>query len=226
MWTYNVARALLTAAGRRPWPALIPPNPIPAFREAVRQGVAPDEVICVKMHARFEGALPGVRIICNIRDVRDAIVSFMRFEKTSFEGTLESYRDSLGLVDYYLGNCPLPVHCVRYEEMTTNPAETVTRIGSFIGFPAGDEVAVRIAEGHSRERVRQRMAALDSAEGMIGTISNADGSTRRYDFATGFQSGHVSDSRGGEWREVLTQAQQARLLEVTGDWLVRHGYTP
>jgi hypothetical protein len=51
-----------------------------------------------------------------------------------------------------------------------------------------------------------------------------DGTTRIWDPITGFQSGHVSDYRPGDWRLLLTGDEKKRLDQTIGDWLTCHGY--
>jgi hypothetical protein len=230
MWTYNVARRLIRLAGYTPWPVHIPPDPIPSFRLAIQQGVAANDLICIKVHARFEGALPGLKILCNVRDARDALLSYMRFTRCDFESAIEGFSESLALADYYLGESRFDVLDVRYENIMQRPAETITHIAAFIGYPVSAEQAALIASEYARENVRNYVAKLgdielDGGERFLGSAQfNADGSVRGYDEVTGFQGGHVSDSVGGEWRTLLTPGQQARLSELTRDWLARHGY--
>lgn len=229
MWTYNVARDLTRRAGYTPWPIRIPPDPITVFRQAAKYGVAASDVICVKVHSRFEGDFPGLKILCNLRDARDALVSWMRFTHSDFESALDGFEESLALTDYYLGNSSLDVMLVRYEDLMQRPAETILRISVFIGFPVDREQADLIAAAYSRDEVRRRITRIEDSSPTDGSadsveIRNVDGTARNYDVATGFQSGHVSDSRGGEWRELLNESQQQRLAEITDRWLARNGY--
>jgi len=230
MWTYNIARQLIRQSGYTPWPVHIPPDPIPSFRLAIDHGVATRDIICIKVHARYEGSLPGLKIICNLRDARDALVSYMNFMHCSFEEAIEGFSDSLELVDYYLDKTRFDVLDVRYEDIMHRPEEAITRIATFIGLPVSSEQAARIANDYSREKVRSYVAGLgdnksDGGGRHTGTaLRNADGSIRRYDDVTGFQSGHVSGSVGGEWRTLLKPAQQAQLSVLTGNWLARYGY--
>jgi hypothetical protein len=229
MWTYNVARELIRRAGHTPWPIRIPPDPIPAFRQAVLHGVAAKDVICVKVHSRFEGNLTGLKILCNLRDVRDAIVSWMRFTHCDFGSALDGFEESLALTDYYLGSSNLEVCPVRYEDLMHRPAETVLRVGAFIGFPVTLEVAEVIAAAYSRDNVRRRTSEIEHSRDETSSrtgrrIRNPDGSVRAYDESTGFQTGHVSDSRGGEWRELLNESQRTQLATIVNPWLLRHGY--
>lgn len=231
MWTYNVARRLIRLAGFTPWPVHIPPDPIPVFRIAVRNGVAASDRICIKVHAQYEGALPGLKILCNLRDARDALVSYMRFTRCSFDEAIPAFSESLALVDYYLSAARFEVLDVRYEHILQQPETAVARIAAFIGYPVSPEQAALISADYARDKVRSYVNALGSAAAggagaaPICTQRNADGSLRLYDEGTGFQSGHVSDSVGGEWRTVLLPEQQARLAALGGGWLVRHGYT-
>lgn len=229
MWTYNVAREIIRRAGWTPWPVRIPPDPEPAFRQAVSQGVAKNDVICVKVHSRFEGGLPELKILCNLRDARDALVSTMRFTHCDFDSALDGFEESLALTDYYLGSSGLDVMPVRYEDLMQRPAETIRRIGTFIGFPVADQASAAIAGDFSRDAVRRRIAGLGDGTGRVQTASartvrNPDGSLRAYDEVTGFQSGHVSDSAGGEWRTLLSASEQQRVATIAGAWLQRHGY--
>lgn len=230
MWTYNVARRLIRAAGCTPWPVHIPPDPIPVFRQAMQFGVAASDVICIKVHSRFEGTVPGLKVLCNLRDVRDAITSYMRFTHRDFEDAIDGIEDSMALTDYYLGEARFDVLDIRYDDIMHRAVESIVRIGSFIGFPVSPEYAELIAGDYAREKVRSYVAELSEAgsdrrkHAANLTQRNSDGSVRLYDDSTGFQSGHVSDSQGGEWRTMLDASQQARLMALTGDWLARHGY--
>jgi hypothetical protein len=44
------------------------------------------------------------------------------------------------------------------------------------------------------------------------------------DRSTGFQSGHVSDYRDGDWRRHLSREQILAMDAAFGDWIARHGY--
>jgi hypothetical protein len=196
----------------------------------MRHGVAATDVICIKVHSRFAGNLPGLKVLCNLRDVRDVIVSYMRFMRCGFDEAIEGFGDSMTLADYYLHEAGFDALDVRYENVMQRAAETVMRIGSFIGFPVSPDQAALIANDYARDKIKSYVAELDRGANIIETHPadtiqrNLDGSVRRYDEVTGFQSGHVSESQGGEWRTLLDSSQQARLMALTGKWLTRHGY--
>lgn len=230
MWTYNVTRRLISLSGHRPWPVHIPPDPVPSFRVAIRNGVPETDRICIKIHAQFEGGLPDVKVLCNLRDARDTLMSYMRFTHCTFDEAIDGFGDSLALVDYYLGECGRDVFEVRYESITEKPEKTILQIASFTEISITPDQCAQIAEEFSRQNVSRYIDSLDtrsceSRPDPAGSVQrNADGSLRYYDDATGFQGGHISDSSGGEWRTRLNADQQARLVELTREWQVRHGY--
>jgi hypothetical protein len=51
-----------------------------------------------------------------------------------------------------------------------------------------------------------------------------DGSVRVLDRATGFQTGHVSFRKDGQWRQELSEDQKQHLMNETADWLEKYGF--
>ena len=85
MWTYNVARASI----RRMSITLIPDTDVPVdekqlLRAALQYGAITRDCYCIKTHEYLPLDVPNTRIICNYRDVRDAMLSHMRFMHLDF----------------------------------------------------------------------------------------------------------------------------------------------
>lgn len=239
MWTYNVCRSLIRAVGKQPWPEVVPQDESAAIREALSRPPLSGQTYCIKTHFEIPLGKPHMRIICNYRDIRDAMLSFMRFTRCSFEKALAAARGSMKLTDHYLQAGDRFVHPVNYEQMTSSPVETIKAIAGFLSIDVSVEEIRRIAGDLSRESVQHRLeklAAVEvddsgrvSAEGKDGKLSSAmnqDGSFRVYDHETGFQSNHIGTHQDGEWRKVLSDAEQAELMEAASDWLLRYGFRP
>ena len=237
MWTYNVARQLITLAGKAPWPEQVPPDERPAIEEALSKPAGPGRVYCIKTHFAIPTDRKNIKIICNFRDIRDATLSFMRFMKCPFATALESARESMKITDYYLRSGSRSVMPVDYDDVVGASSSAVAKIADFIGVQASDNEINRIAHHLSRERVAVRLEKLAiEATGHPGTIAtgsntqmqtrlrNVDGSYRVLDYKTGFQTGHITSSQTGEWREAFTAEQQYALNKLLGDWLLRYGF--
>lgn len=227
MWTYNVVRQLVSLAGKTPWPEKVPPDESATIREALSKPADAGHIYCIKTHCALPVDRDDIKIICNVRDIRDATLSFMRFMKCPFEAALQSARDSMQITDHYLGSASLSVLPVDYDDLVLEPAAVVARVADFIGVDVDDKGIDGIVSRLSRDRVAARLeelAAVDADSVRYARIRNLDGSARVYDYETGFQSNHITSNRDAEWREVLDADQQRMLNELLGDWLLRYGY--
>ena len=120
MWTYNVCRKLITAAGKTFWPDEVPLDESPVIEHALAHPPEPNQVYCIKTHFRVPVGQPHMRIICNYRDIRDATLSYMRFMKCSFEKGLSVARGSMELTDHYLRQEHSHVLPVRYDGIVSH----------------------------------------------------------------------------------------------------------
>lgn len=237
MWTYNVARQLIVLTGKIPWPEKVPTDERTIIKDAFTKPAGDGRVYCIKTHYPIPLTQPGVKILCNFRDIRDATLSFMRFMKCPFDTALTSARDSMTITDYYLGSGNLSVLPVDYEDVVSASFAVVKKIADFIGVDASDAEINTVTGQLSRESMVDRLKKLDNVAvdqaGCIETrsggdkytsIKNIDGSYRIYDYETGFQSNHITSVRTGEWREVFTAQQQRALNDLLGGWLQRYGF--
>ncbi|MFQ5642933.1 MAG: sulfotransferase domain-containing protein [Thiogranum sp.] len=237
MWTYNVCRKLIQAAGKTPWPDSVPLDETPVIQEALSRPPAPDQMYCIKTHFQVPVGQEHMRIICNYRDIRDAMLSYMRFMKCSFEKGLSVAKGSMSLTDHYLRSRHPHVLPVCYDALTLKPQETIRDLMGFLSLRVKESDIEAIALEFSREEVARRLKKLESVEldnngnvqsesgsAEYSSAQNLDGSFRVYDHATGFQTNHISSGRDGEWRSVLSGEEQAELMAATSEWLARYGF--
>jgi hypothetical protein len=238
MWTYNVCRSLITAAGKTPWPDEVPLDESPAIQHALYHPPAPDQVYCIKTHFQIPVGKPQMRIICNYRDIRDATLSYMRFMKCSFEQALAVALGSMQLTDHYLLSQDPNILPIRYDEMLNQPQQIISTLASFLTLPVESTEIEDIAQSLSRETVARQLEKLKTgkqnlestttdpvASGKISSVPNMDGSFRLHDSSTGFQTNHISSNRDGEWRDVFSDEEQEKLMAVASDWLRRYNFT-
>ena len=237
MWTYNVCRKLIIAAGKTPWPDEVPLDETPAIRHALAQPPGPDQIYCIKTHFRIPTGKPQMRIICNYRDIRDALLSYMRFMKCSFGKGLSVARGSMELTDHYLQTEHPQVLPVRYDTLVSHPQETAVTLAKFLALPATQADIGEITRALSRDAVARELRKLEALNpeqqgavqdagksGKYSCAPNLDGSYRVYDHATGFQTNHISSGKEGEWREVFSEREQAELMTATTECLIRYNF--
>jgi hypothetical protein len=232
MWTYNVTRSLIRAAGMEPIPKNVPVNTKPFVKKAFNEPVGENEVFCVKTHQVVDTEKPDTLIIVPYRDIRDAIFSYMKFMRVSFEEAFPIPQQWKIVTDTYHKSKSPNILKIRYDEIMNEPMEIIQKIDRFIGTGVSFETIETINEQFSRKKMKEKVDGLkdiSSEQARVNaaafdTVENMDGSVRVLDRSTGFQTGHVSFRKDGQWREELTEDQKQRLMNETANWLQRHGF--
>ena len=227
MWTFNVTRRVLEAAGYEVHSFGL--QPAEAEAELSKSVAAalfdrrPNQAYIWKTHAALRSNIPGARYITNYRDLRSATCSYMRFTRCTFERALEATRAMMPLVDHYFTFPDEKCLKLKYDQILNAQADVVESIAAFLGQTIDDETTDRIVTSFTRARVTEMVRGLERGPGVF-VAPNLDGSDRWGDAVTGFQSGHVSETSGDCWRADLTPVQLASLEQLCGGWLERYGF--
>ena len=238
MWAFNVARSLVRAAGCQVVPERIPQSDKEMIRmvELCLLDPDPSKVAVVKIHTRLRAPPPRSRFITTHRDPRDALVSWTRFMRRDFDAGLSAMTGSVATCDHYRGfPANLMLH-LKYADIKDRPVYVIRGIADFLGLtPPQDEVN----DIHERFRKENVVKLINATEADISErlakgehvakdeIVKLDSQyMRAFDTSSGFQSGHVSGYRDGEWRKLFSAEEKGRIEEILGDWLARNGYPP
>jgi hypothetical protein len=229
MWTFNVVRKLIEQAGLTYFPKELPLDDTELQRlmeESIRNRYVPNEIQCYKFHWRpIAKSSSEVKIIYTYRDVRDALLSWMRFVKGSFDQGLARVQAMMDEVDSYFSVENENLQIVRYDAIIETPNQVAEGISRFLGFEHANETINAVVQAFSREKVKELVSSLAlSAPGQGMLIDNLDGSKRHLDKSTLFQSNHITSKAPGEWRLAFSPEQKSRLLDLTGSWLERYKF--
>jgi hypothetical protein len=221
MWTFNVVRELVRSTGAAVRPELVPHDD--TEMEAIgRAGIATDDgVYVLKVHTHIAADLPHSLYVVTHRDLRDSLVSFMRFAHRDFDAGLRFVAGAIRSEQHF-STFPVARRLdLDYGRIVAEPAAVVTALAARLAIPAPPEVIAEIVARYSKSRVRDRVVSREQAlRDRIAAhqpvdrrdfVPQEDHTLRAFDTETGFQSGHVSDYRDGDWRTLLTAGQQARL---------------
>jgi len=190
--------------------------------------------VCLKTH-HARGALNFVRLIPPeltkgaiyvIRDPRDAVISWAHHNRAlngDIEGAIDQFLDeSFYIMDdsslfHYVGPwgthvegwttgpASYPVHVVRYEDLHQRPHEMLSGVLETFGIAVDQERLDRAV----REASFAKLRAQEEAEGFVEKRGG-----ERF-----FRVG-----KAGQWRDVLTAEQVARLEEAFGPVMRKWGY--
>ncbi|MFQ5508302.1 MAG: sulfotransferase domain-containing protein [Leptospirillia bacterium] len=238
MWTYNVTRALLSAAGHTVLPTKVPKDERELLTRVYSTPPQKNATYCIKTHTRVRPGLPDTRVITTYRDMREVLLSLMRFTRDNdFEAALARLPGLMEQTDFYFDQHREHILRLRFDDIMDDPGGVLKSINAFLDLGVDDATRSGIVSDFSKEQVSKRLKALEQVavdgRGDVGgkkkkaydTVQNKDGSYRVFDRATSFQSGHITSKGKAEWREVFTPEQQDRINEIAGDWLKKYGFS-
>ncbi len=240
MWVFNVVRALFSATDHQVLPSDVPRDEISYLSLAHQALSDPDpgrKRWVFKVHSLIGDDVPGSKFITTERDLRDVLISFMRFMNCTFETALQAAVDSMAQVEHYRRFPEEILLTTHYAQARSKPARTVQEIAKFLGLEVSNTKVNEILDRFSKDNVRRMIERKESDVNRRINAGEAIGSSeiveqrfsngiRVFDASTGFQSGHITDYRDGDWRQLLSADQIARINAILGPWLVRNGYEP
>jgi len=238
MWTYNITRAIFETRGWTVLPTEVPVDESEILKKAFLSKPNTNEVYCIKTHIMLRKPLPAnheLKIINNVRDVRDACLSFMRFTHADFEAGLSAVPGMMDSTEYYLQAFRTQALGVRFEDVLNNPTKVLEDVGNFLNLKLSENESREIIQKFDKSNFQKNLQALPKAEANSPTmhsgqqskyhsVKNFDGSLRTMSKATGFQSNHITSKAEGEWRSYFDSDQQEKLNKLSGTWLKRFGY--
>ena len=239
MWTYNVARECIRTTGDTPLPIEPPVVEKDALHEALEYANDDCKTYCIKTHEHVPLNFPIDKFICNYRDVRDAMVSYMKFTHCDFGYGLHIAERMMSLTDHFFMVQPARLLKIHFNDVKkSNTTSLVRRISEFLEIDLPQKDIKKIQNKFTKTKVRNLVNVLshvdisksgqlkkpELSKSYISTL-NRDGTYRAYDRKSGFQGNHITATKDAEWKTVFTEEQQEQLLNLTSDWLIRHGFT-
>lgn len=225
MWVYNVTRELIQTSGLKVVPESVPKLDREHER-AGREGAVRDDraITVVKVHHAIAPDTPNSLYLVTWRDLRDAMMSFMRFMEVDFERGLDFLRTAVPLQAYFLSFPSDKTMTIDYRAIVQQPRDTIAAIAARLGLAVDEADVDRVLSKFTKEAVAKRLSEREdelrqhlrdrqSLPRDKFVPSGRPNSIRAFDPETGFQTGHVSPYRDGAWREVLT-ADQLREMDA------------
>lgn len=236
MWVFNLTRAMLEASGRSIRPTRISQRDRDMFGDADRalEDSDPNTVWVLKVHSTIARNAPKSRFIYSFRDPRDALISFMRFMDFDFDTAVRHIPTWIGITDHF-ANFPDSVCCsIDYADIVDDPIRVASVIARFLGLSVSAATLDTLVKRFSRENVQtlisrteaelRRRASAGETLARDDVVLKDGKVVRVFDTSTGFQTGHITGYRDGDWRSILDDEQKRHLETEFGAWLRRRGY--
>lgn len=237
MWVFNVTREVIRSSGAVVVPEEAPLNEVTRVEQAYKTALQAGEVYCAKVHIPINPGLPDTKIIFSYRDVRDALLSYMRFTHSDFDHSLKMAVSMMKVTDFYFQRHHKDILRIRFDDITHAPGKTINQIAEFLQHTLTAEACQEIANRYSREKVNKVLARIGgvkvTALGELEehglnenytVVGNFDGTHRVVDKKTRFQANHITSSKPEEWREALSSEQREQVMKLAREWLLRYGF--
>lgn len=159
------------------------------------------------------------KIIYCYRDIRDVAVSAMRKFDMSFDALIDAGWLDQAITDYYAWTNMPNVLVSRYDQMTCNLKQEMSRISVFLGLTINDDTLSKLAKEFEIPVQKQRIDALKQRHGQ-----RIDESEIVFDEIELLHHNHIHKGEIDGWRHMLSPLQQSFLTERYSQWLHSLGY--
>jgi len=237
MWVFNITREIYKYLGFNVQPVLIPQNDSEMFDiykyNALNEKNNKIKYI-LKVHTVLKPNLLKSKIITTLRDPRDLCISFKEFMKSDFNSSLKAATTVKIFSNIYKNFKDDYLLTIKYENIEKNSTDLILNIAKFLNESLDRHQAEEISQKFSKnkvldiinknnERINDKIKKnlkIDEKEAVI--ISNEN--IRTFDINTGFQTGHISKRKSGDWKTYFSQNEKKILNDEFKYWLEEFKY--
>ena len=188
----------------------------------------------LKIHSKLTVLPPRSKIITNIRNPYDICASHNEFMKCDVNKSILVASDLLNWVNYYK-RLYKDIFSVKYEDIENEPSVLIDKLTNFCKTSLSKIQIEKIALKFSKNKILNLIKSNDE-EIQRKIIKNEEidqkkivkfknGSYRYFDINTGFQTGHISQRKSGEWRKVFSIKEADMIIEKLDPIAVELGYS-
>ena len=211
MWTYNVIREIFVNQKKNIIPLSYCSDDEMLKHHLNNLNSHNDIISIIKIHKIIKKQYTNkTKIVINIRDPRDAVISYKRFMKLknySFQQTIKFINNSIDWIYYYRKNYNKEKLLeINFNDITDNPHKIFTKLEKFLYLKINKKMVNKIIEKFSKKKVSEIIEKMrkTSKSNLVALNKNT---IRKLDEKTGFQIGHVSDYKEGDWQQHFSDKE-------------------
>jgi len=137
-------------------------------------------------------------------------------------------------IEHFKKNDEKNLFIVKYEEIEEPSSKLVLELSEFLGVHLDENAALSIRKKFSKDNVRKIIA--DNDKSLSDKISKKEeidarkivilgkNNYRSRDLNTGFQTGHISERKTGEWRLAFSESETHKIVQAIDDTAIKLGY--
>ena len=237
MWTANVVREILNYSKMNVLPktqSQADKDFINIFERRALGDQNEKNHYVFKVHTLLDINTPRSKVITNIRNPYDVCASFYQFMKCDIGWAIFIALSLTETIEHFKKNDEKNLFIVKYEEIEEPSSKLVLELSEFLGAHLDENEALSIWKKFSKDSVRKIIADNDkSLSDKISKKQEIDArevvileknNYRSFDLSTGFQTGHISERKTGEWRLAFSESETHKIVEALDNTAKKFGY--
>ena len=236
MWTTNVIREILNYSNFNVLPKVLfkgSSDCVEFYKNNALLDKKKENKYVFKIHSKINRIPTGSKVITTVRNPYDICASFHEFMKCDLDTSIDS---ALLLLDFYIHYKKLEkdVFFIKYEEIENTPGLLIKNLSSFCEVNLSEDYIENIIKKYEKNNIKKLIDKNDLNLKKSLTenkkideekiIKDANGNIRSYDLDTGFQSGHISSRKTGDWMKVFSDEEKNIIIKKIDKVAVDLGY--
>ena len=236
MWTTNIIREIYTVSNFN----VLPKHIIQYDKEWVdyyNSNAQLDEnelnIYIFKIHSKLTVLPPRSKIITNIRNPYDICASHNEFMKCDLVKSINVAKDLINWKNYYK-SLSKDIFEVKFEQIENYTKDLINKLSTFCNLKLSAIQIENIIEKYNKSNVQNIIKKNDEYikkqknENKIldnkKIVKFKDGNFRSFDLYTGFQSGHISQRKAGQWRDMFSKEEISTIIKQLDEIATELGY--
>lgn len=234
MWTTNVIKEIFKAANYITHPKNAIKSDMDSlkfFETSIIRDLNKLNKYVLKIHVKLATLPYRSKIVTNIRSPYDICASHYEFMKCDLELSISVAAESLNYLNHYkrLDN---NIFLIRYENIEKTPKLLIKQLAEYFEVSINDQQVNQIDNKFNKDTISKLIKKNDN-EMKIKKDQDVDqekiiklknGHQRFFDITTGFQSGHISKRKTGEWKKNFSEKETKIIIEKLDQVAVDLGY--
>ena len=187
----------------------------------------------IKIHSKLTVIPPRSKIVVNIRNPYEICASYKDFMKCNLEKSINVAVNLSNWIKYYK-NLEKNILYIKYEHIENNAKDVIANLAKFCEIELTSNQNEYINSKYSKKNIQEIIKKNDNEikyqknENLLinekKIVKFQDGSYRSFDLNTGFQSGHISQRKTGEWNKMFTIEEKKIIIDKLDPIAIELGY--
>ena len=241
MWTYNVVREIFINLEKKIIPLNIPQDDDQMLDcHFINLKNRNDIISIIKIHKLIKKEYANkTKILINIRDPRDAVISYKRFMKLknySFQQAINFIKNSINRIWHYRENFDKEnLLEINFKDIVNNPRKIFFQLEKFLNLEINKKIVDQIIKKFSKKKISEMIKKKEIfikkkikkkqkiyKQNLLIFDKN---NIRIFDEKTGFQTGHISNYKDGEWKQHFSNNEISIINNRFKKWFLSNNFS-